>query len=311
MILYSYFTIPGAGAAGPYQLMSWEVGDDEFSMTTFMDLDELVIQMNVWDPNGDWKMDASAMTIVGGSPSNHYGDLYVVQINSGDMSIAEMNEAIMPGTTALALSEGEHELLISKGSCVDAITIEVVCEDDGTPPVIDDTDVSITAGSLLRLPISKHIGREAIDEVYIVDGPLQGGVEIDQKSMELIYTPNEDFCGFTDRFSYMINYAGFATRLAEVNVDVHCAELIVYSGFSPNNDGLNDTWKIQGIENYPENKVMIFDALGNRVYYDTHYTNEKAWDGLSNGVMVPSGTYYYVIRDGEGKRYTGFIQINR
>ncbi|MGS0747057.1 T9SS type B sorting domain-containing protein [Halpernia sp. GG3] len=32
--------------------------------------------------------------------------------------------------------------------------------------------------------------------------------------------------------------------------------------FSPDGDGVNDTWKIDGIENYPETKIKVMDRYG-------------------------------------------------
>lgn len=71
-------------------------------------------------------------------------------------------------------------------------------------------------------------------------------------------------------------------------------DIAIPNAFSPNGDGLNDTWVIQGISKYPQSKVSIFNRWGNKVY--TNDEGYKApWDGNYNGLEVATATYYYVI----------------
>ncbi len=93
--------------------------------------------------------------------------------------------------------------------------------------------------------------------------------------------------------------------------------LITYNEFSPNNDGVNDTFVIGCIENYPNNKLEIYNRWGNIVYSKRNYNNE--FDGTSNGratvntsEKLPDGTYYYVLDLGDGsKPKVGWLYINR
>ncbi len=71
--------------------------------------------------------------------------------------------------------------------------------------------------------------------------------------------------------------------------------LILTNTFSPNDDGINDTWYIGSIENYPAAKVTVFDRWGQKVFYSVGYGNGNTWTGKANGISVPSGVYYYHI----------------
>jgi gliding motility-associated-like protein len=64
--------------------------------------------------------------------------------------------------------------------------------------------------------------------------------------------------------------------------------------FSPNGDGINDTWFIENIKYYPNNEVTIYNIYGNTVYTKKAYNNE--WDGTYNGAALPDGTYYYIVK---------------
>jgi gliding motility-associated-like protein len=72
--------------------------------------------------------------------------------------------------------------------------------------------------------------------------------------------------------------------------------LEVPNTFSPNGDGINDTWDILGIEDFPDCNIQIFTRWGQVVYQTTGYSIDKRWDGNSkSGKELASGAYYYVI----------------
>lgn len=75
-------------------------------------------------------------------------------------------------------------------------------------------------------------------------------------------------------------------------------EPLVYADFfSPNGDGHNDTFVIRHLEEYPINKIHIFNRWGDKVFEAEPYLNN--WDGTVNiksqflGNAVPEGTYFY------------------
>ena len=91
-------------------------------------------------------------------------------------------------------------------------------------------------------------------------------------------------------------------------------------GFSPNGDGVDDTWVIPGIEQFPNNRVKIFNRNGAVVWQAAGYDNNgTVWDSQANTGTVfgssglPAGTYYYVIEYGDGQTdvRTGFITLKR
>ncbi len=64
--------------------------------------------------------------------------------------------------------------------------------------------------------------------------------------------------------------------------------------FTPNNDGIDDVWKIEGAENLSLCDIKVIDSQGRTVFKSTGYSN--AWDGTgSSGQMLPKGIYFYTI----------------
>lgn len=69
--------------------------------------------------------------------------------------------------------------------------------------------------------------------------------------------------------------------------------LVITNLITPNGDGFNDTWYIQNIELFPDNRIEIFNRNGQVIFTQDAYDN--TWGGTFNGTVVPDGTYYYVV----------------
>ena len=95
--------------------------------------------------------------------------------------------------------------------------------------------------------------------------------------------------------------------------------VVIYQGFSPNLDGKNEVWWIEGIEEYPGNTVQIFNRWGNKIFEVQGYNNQdRSWGSESSiglvlgGTQVPDGTYFYIIDLGNGgKPLKGYITVHR
>jgi gliding motility-associated-like protein len=86
--------------------------------------------------------------------------------------------------------------------------------------------------------------------------------------------------------------------------------LKIPNGFTPNGDGVNDTWEIANIAFQPDAVVEIFDRWGSKVFESKGYSTN--WDGTSNGQPLPTHTYFYVISAENGKlRWAGAVNLVR
>ena len=80
------------------------------------------------------------------------------------------------------------------------------------------------------------------------------------------------------------------------------------NAFSPNNDGVNDTWEIENLHMFPEAVVQVFNRWGQELYNNT--IQEGDWDGYYNGKLLPTGVYLYVIVLFNGTDpYTGAVTL--
>jgi len=80
--------------------------------------------------------------------------------------------------------------------------------------------------------------------------------------------------------------------------------------FTPNGDGINDTWVIQNLPQFPIQWVQVFDRYGQLLYESHGYSTP--WDGTYKGHALPMGTYYYIIElGGLISPKTGYVTILR
>ena len=182
------------------------------------------------------------------------------------------------------------------------------------PPIAVDDDTTGLAGNETTIQVLENDTlRSTLLDVNIVTPPGNGNVVINP-DFSITYLPDPDFCGALDSFVYSITTLG-GTDEATVVIDVYCQELTIFSGMSPNGDGVNDTFTILGIENFPNNRVCVFNRWGNRVYEQKGYRNETGWDGSWSGKSLPDGTYFYLVEvedeNGETMKFNGYLQIQR
>lgn len=86
--------------------------------------------------------------------------------------------------------------------------------------------------------------------------------------------------------------------------------LKIPNGFTPNGDGFNDIWKINGLSPALErNEVLVFDVRGKLVYRMQNYREQ--WDGRdTSGNMLPDGDYFWVLKAANGSQ-KGNVNLRR
>ncbi len=125
----------------------------------------------------------------------------------------------------------------------------------------------------------------------------------------------------TSEFFIPDNYTVLTFGTSELLLD---GDLQVFTAVSPNGDGNNDFFRIQGLANFPNNELSIFNRWGVLVYQRERYheaqddNGSDAFIGISEGRTtiaegeeLPVGTYYYVLKIDGQKDRAGYLYINR
>ncbi|MBS1642655.1 MAG: PKD domain-containing protein [Bacteroidetes bacterium] len=114
----------------------------------------------------------------------------------------------------------------------------------------------------------------------------------------------------TDDITYKLTLTGDGGCAVNDNVFIKVLKApTVPNAFSPNGDGINDTWVIKYLESYPGATVDVYDRSGQPVF---HASGTVQWDGTLNGKPLPVGTYYYIVDPKNGRaKISGSVTIIR
>ena len=83
--------------------------------------------------------------------------------------------------------------------------------------------------------------------------------------------------------------------------------------FTPNGDGINDTWNIIGL-NQADAKLYIFDRYGKLIKQLSTVDTNKGWDGTYNGAQLPSTDYWFTIdftENNQQKQFKAHFSLKR
>jgi gliding motility-associated-like protein len=79
----------------------------------------------------------------------------------------------------------------------------------------------------------------------------------------------------------------------DINITKGYCKVIVPNAFTPNNDGLNDLFKVLGVESVTELNLKIFNRWGQLVFETSDKT--KGWDGKFKNKLQPNGTFVFIL----------------
>ncbi len=103
---------------------------------------------------------------------------------------------------------------------------------------------------------------------------------------------------------------GCGSAMDEVFIKVY-DKIIIPNAFSPNRDGINDTWNIEPLDLFTDADLQVYNRYGQLVFRNIGYI--KPWNGTRNNTSLPVGTYYYILDlkiKGE-KPMTGVVTLLR
>lgn len=225
---------------------------------------------------------------------------------------------------------------ISDGSALGQAAIKIEVENVDDAPTITDIFIEMEEDAEYQFRFDDFYNAytdpegDNLDEISIPSLPGKGSLELNHRSVplcktfdpdtvNLTYHPGADYHGNTS-FEWIAFSGQSQSNRARVHIQVTqvMEKLIFYEGFSPNNDRYNDQWIIDGIHDYPENEVKIFNRAGLLVYTVRNYDNtSNVWSGETNVYhfnperLAPDDVYYYIVTFNQGKSIRGSVALKR
>ena len=292
-------------AKGNAQACLVSCDDLGFCDTTFVDFEILCLTLDTIDV----MMDENATETVCVDTTELFGTLTTFQVGCPNNALTNIildtiNYCLDISSAALA---GEDSLCVVLCDDAGGCDTTYIFVSVGASDIIAESDYDSTDfNTAITIDVLVNDTFSILDTMYLLTQPENGQVTVDSVGM-FVYTPDEGFCG-EDIFTYEICDLNNCD-MASVIITVGCEELVVYNGMSPNGDGVNDTFKIDGLGAYPNHEVHVYNRWGNVVMESSDYKSD--WMGTWNGQPLPEGTYFYTIdlNDEEGTVKGGYIYL--
>lgn len=219
--------------------------------------------------------------------------------------------------TATDICEGENIQLSASGgnnyiwSPVTTLSSSVIANPVATP--ITSTDYTVIVSNPFNCAdtaiVSIHVNKKPTadagpDKTIVKDSPVQLNGSVSGDNISFSWQPSP-YINNTQILQPVVTPPGDTTFILSVVSTIGCGtasdtvNVFVYKGvhvptaFSPNGDGLNDTWYVPALSAYPKFSVTVFNRDG-QIVFQTKDIN-KPWDGKYKGQLQPNGTYVYVI----------------
>ena len=269
------FSIPDLSGTGPFDI---EVYDDGFLLNTFLNINSNTVQS------------------IGNLSSGVYS-----------LIVSDVNSCIYETTVELIEPqpfENDIEYVINASCDEESDGLVIIRTLGANPPLyftVNSSDsIHVTSDSLLLIyEDNYHLG-DLVDEIQLTDSDiLVSG--LNGNSLNTITLINDSYSCLDTEQVYNL-YIG--------SDDSNC--LFIPSVFTPNGDGINDTWQIDGIDLYPDAKITVFNRWG-QIVFDSEGIYVP-WDGVGQAIVQNQeiATYYYVIRlNIDDKNYNGSVTIKR
>jgi gliding motility-associated-like protein len=191
-----------------------------------------------------------------------------------------LSSADIPDPMASPLTNTTYQVKVfNQFGCMDTANVTVGVT--SSPQADAGPDLSIiegTSAQLMAHATGQNVSYSWSPAMYL-DNPFL---------LQPVVTPLRD----TAYILTVVSNVGCGIATDTVRVLVY-KDVFVPTAFSPNNDGVNDTWNIPALAAYPHFELTVFNRYGNIVFQNKH--SNKPWDGRYRGEPQPSGIYVYMI----------------
>ncbi len=197
------------------------------------------------------------------------------------------------------LSKGDHTIIIRKVKSINT------CDIVNTINLVELTDLQFEAEVVpvceeLSSRITATVATAYKDQVsYTLDGTT---------------TQTSGIFNNVSEGNHIITVVNTVTGCTAepITIEAKISCLQIPNFFTPDGDGINDTWYPKGIVDYPNISVQIFDRYQRLI--EGYQGNQHSWDGSYKGKRLPSGDYWYIIKlndPNDNREFKGNVTLYR
>lgn len=190
---------------------------------------------------------------------------------------------------------------VANNLCTYNTTMHVVVH--ANPTINVPSEIHLLDGGQVTLNATASGDQPLTYHWTLKDGSKATGLDHDDVAQP-IASPSNDIT-----YMLTVTSANNCPKSAFVDVIVLKAP-VVPNAFTPNSDGVNDTWNIKYMDSYPNCTIDVYNRYGEKLYSSIGYP--QPWDGTYRGAQLPAGTYYYIINPKNGRKViSGSVTIIR
>ncbi len=210
------------------------------------------------------------------------------------------------------------------GCTIDEVFTIIVINTDLPPTGLDQSDLEINeneaVGSLVLTLIAID---ESVNDVHVYELVDETGEWPDNQSFyiegdQLLSSEVFDY-ETKNVYSIQIKITDRVGNTFVETLDINVLDVIEFDDLkasnlvTPNDDGYNDFLEIPNVHLFADYTLLIYNDIGNELFQVTS-DYDNSWNGLtSRGVEMPSGTYYFLLRDNQNENnyFIGDIHLYR
>ncbi len=216
--------------------------------------------------------------------------------------------AVVSGGTSPYVIEWDERIRFLQGDTLalgltDSIEYEIVVVDSVMCMIEDDFEVEAKALPEIEftwIPEEVYIQNPVVEFLGESDSASTWFWDFGDGATDIVQNPTHTFSA-VELFTVMLQVVaenGCVDSLFK-DVDVKEVELIIPNVFTPNGDGINDTFVIVDLDKYITNTLVVFNRWGKSVYEKNGYISGE-WDGRN----LSDATYFYILR------CTGYFSVD-
>ncbi|RYE21969.1 MAG: T9SS type B sorting domain-containing protein, partial [Sphingobacteriales bacterium] len=258
--------------------------------------------------------DAKSVTLTGVTPGPEVGQTVGFTVSSSNTTLFStlnvtnagvINYAVangQSGTSTITVTAKDNGGTSNDGNDTFSRTFTITVAPVPTASIVSNNGLSISKGATAVVTANVSGGTPTAYSWSNASGIISG-----QNTATLTVKPL-----VKTTYTVLISFATGCSITQSITLDVASdfATILSTNIMTPNGDGINDVWKIDNIELYPNNSVKVTDKAGRIVFQAKNYAN--TWDGTFAGSQLAEGTYFYIVEFGNKERTVrGFITIVR
>ena len=178
---------------------------------------------------------------------------------------------------------GDYTVTVTSPAPENCSSTKKITVIENVKPVIENVIVKGSSATVIMSTIGDY--EYSLDNFIFQDS---NAFEITNGGQYTAYVNDKNGCGQDNKLFDVLSFPKF---------------------FTPNNDGVNDYWTVEGMQFYPGSKVSIFDKFGKLII---QLQGKKTWNGVFNGKNLPSTDYWFVFKlDNDQPETRGHFTLKR